>query len=90
VGASYPLSTAWTIDGTYAKLSYKDVANSDSSLLAVRSLYKMSKRTTLYVQVGAISNDSLANVSVSGGAPGSNPALGDSQTGVMLGVNHSF
>jgi predicted porin len=90
VGASYPLSPAWTIDGTYAKLSYKDVSNSDSSLLAVRSLYKMSKRTTLYVQLGAINNDSLANVSVSGGAPGSNPAFGDSQTGVMLGVNHAF
>ena len=90
VGASYPLSPAWTIDGTYARLSYKDIANSDSSLLAVRSLYKMSKRTTLYAQLGAISNGSLANVSVSGGAPGSNPALGDSQTGVMLGVNHAF
>lgn len=90
VGASYPLSPAWTIDGTYAKLSYKDVANFDSSLLVVRSLYKMSKRTTLYVQLGGISNDSLANVSVSGGAPGSNPALGDSQTGVMLGMNHAF
>lgn len=90
VGASYPLSPAWTIDGTYARLSYKDVSNYDSSLLAVRSLYKMSKRTTMYVQLGAISNDSLASVSVSGGAPGSNPALGDSQTGVMLGMNHAF
>lgn len=90
VGATYPLSPALTLDGTYAKLSYKDVSNFDASLFAVRTLYKLSKRTTLYAQLGRINNDSLANVSVSGGAPGSNPALGDSQTGVMLGVNHSF
>jgi predicted porin len=90
VGASYPLSASWSIDGTYAKLGYKDIANFDSSLIAVRSLYKMSKRTTLYAQLGKIDNDSLSNVSVSGGAPGSNPALGDSQTGLMLGVNHTF
>lgn len=90
LGAAYPLSSAWTVDGTVARLSYKDVDNSDASLLAVRALYKMSNRTTLYAQVGTIRNDSLSNVSVSGGAPGSNPALGGSQTGAMLGVNHTF
>lgn len=90
VGASYPLTPTWTVDGTFAKLSYKDVANADASLLAVRALYKISKRTTLYGQVGNIHNDSGSAVSVSGGAPGSNPALGDSQTGFMLGMNHAF
>ena len=90
VGASYPLTSAWTVDGTLAKLSYKDIDNNDSTLLALRSLYKLSKRTTLYAQVGRIHNESLANVSVSGGAAGSNPALGGSQTGVMLGINHTF
>lgn len=90
IGAAYPLSAAWTIDGTVAKLSYKNIDNYDSTLLAVRSLYKLSKRTTLYAQIGTIRNDSLVNVSVSGGAPGSNPALGGSQTGTMLGINHSF
>lgn len=90
VGASYPLSPVLTLDGTYAKLSYKDVSNYDSSLIAVRTLYKLSKRTTLYAQLGRVDNESLVNVSVSGGAAGSNPALGASQTGVMLGVNHTF
>lgn len=90
LGASYPLSSAWTVDGTYARLSYQDVSDSNSSLLAVRALYKLSQRTTLYATLGRIDNDKLANVSVSGGAPGSNPALGESQTGLMLGVNHSF
>ena len=90
LGASYPLSATWSIDGTYTKLSYKDIANFDSTLIAVRSLYKTSKSTTLYVQLGKIDNGSLTGVSVSSGATGSNPALGDSQTGLMLGVNHSF
>ena len=90
VGASYPLSPVLTLEGTYAKLAYKDVSNYDSSLIAVRTLYKLSKRSTLYAQLGRVDNDSLANVSVSGGAAGSNPALGASQTGVMLGVNHTF
>lgn len=90
VGAAYPLSPAWTIDGTVAKLHYKNIDNFDSTLLAVRSLYKLSKRTTTYVQIGAIRNDSLTNVSVSGGAPGNNPALGGSQTGAMVGINHTF
>ncbi|CAM3402765.1 porin [Polaromonas hydrogenivorans] len=90
IAAAYPLTSAWTIDGTVAKLSYKNFDNADSTLLAVRSLYKLSKRTTLYAQIGTIRNDSLANVSVSGGAPGSNPALGGSQTGTMVGINHTF
>lgn len=90
VGASYPLTPAWTIDGTYAMLKYKDVSNYDADLLAVRALYAMSKQTTLYAQVGSIQNDSLSAVSVSGGAAGSNPAAGGSQTGVMFGVNHRF
>ena len=90
IAAAYPVSPAWTIDGTVAKLSYKNINNFDSTLLAVRSLYKLSKRTTLYAQIGTIRNDSLTNVSVSGGAPGSNPALGGSQTGTMVGINHAF
>ncbi|TXT39442.1 MAG: porin [Comamonadaceae bacterium] len=90
VGAAYPLTPAWTLDGTYAKLSYKDIGNSDASLVVLRALYKMSKRTTVYAQLGSIQNDSASAVSVSGGAPGSNPAAGGSQTGVMFGMNHAF
>lgn len=90
LAASYPVTSALTFDGTYAKLAYNNIANYDSTLLALRSLYKLAKSTTVYAQVGMIDNDSLTNVSVSGGAPGSNTALGGSQTGVMLGINHTF
>ena len=90
LAAAYPVSPALTIDGTVARLSYKNTANFNATLLAVRSLYKLSKRTTLYAQIGTIRNDSLSNISVSGGATGSNPALGGSQTGTMVGINHTF
>jgi predicted porin len=90
LGATYPLSATWTLDGALMKLGYKEAANADAKLLAVRALYKASKRTTLYAQLGAIQNDDQSSISVSGGAPGSNPALGGSQTGLMLGVNHRF
>lgn len=91
VGASYPLTPALTLDGTLAKLSYKNVDNADSTLLALRALYSLSKRTTLYAQTGWIRNQSQASVSVSsGGAASSAPVAGGSQNGVMLGINHKF
>ncbi|MFM9901082.1 MAG: porin [Polaromonas sp.] len=90
LGAAYPVSSAWTVDGAIAQLRYRQVDHFDSTLLTVRALYKLSKRTTAYAQVGNIHNGSLTNVSVSGGAPGSNPALGGSQTATMIGLNHRF
>ncbi|MES2941945.1 MAG: hypothetical protein V4772_03635 [Pseudomonadota bacterium] len=41
-------------------------------------------------QLATIRNGSASAISVSGGAPGSNPALGGSQVGTMVGINHSF
>jgi len=91
VAAAYPLTPVLTLDGTLAKLSYKNVDNADSTLLALRALYSLSKRTTLYAQTGWIRNQSQASVSVSsGGAASSAPAAGGSQNGVMLGINHKF
>lgn len=90
VGAAYPLAPAWTLDGTLASLNYKNIDHYDATLIAVRSLYQLSRRTTLYAQVGMIRNDRLSNLSVSGGSPGSNPVFGGSQTGTMLGMSHTF
>jgi predicted porin len=90
VGASYAITPAWTVDGTVARLAYKNANNANSTLVAMRALYKLSKRTTVYGQLGHISNQSAVAVSVSGGATGSNPLAGGSQTGTMFGINHSF
>ncbi len=90
LGASYPLTPQLTLDGQWASLRYSDANDVNSTLLAARLVYSLSKRTAVYGQVGHISNDRLANVSVSGGAAGSNPALGSSQNGINFGVRHAF
>jgi predicted porin len=90
LGASYPLTPAWTLDGHVARLVYKDADNFDSTIVTVKTMYNLSKRTAVYAQIGTIRNDSRTNVSVSSGAPGSNPAMGGSQTGTMVGVRHTF
>lgn len=90
VGASYPITGNLTLDGQYLRLSYKSVSDADSQMLVARLSYALSKRTSIYTQVGHIRNDRLAAVSVSGGAAGSNPAAGASQTGFNVGVRHAF
>jgi predicted porin len=90
LGASYPLTPALTLDGQWASLRYKNFADGNSTLLSARLVYALSKRTAVYTQVGHISNDALAAVSVSGGATGSNPAAGGSQNGIGFGIRHAF
>jgi len=90
VGASYPLTGNLTLDGQYLRINYKSVNDFDSQMLVARLTYALSKRTALYTQIGHIRNDRLAAVSVSGGAAGSNPAAGASQTGFNVGVRHAF
>lgn len=90
LGASYALTPALTLDGQWSSLRYKNFDNGNSTLLSARLVYALSKRTAVYTQVGHISNDKLAAVSVSGGAAGSNPAAGGSQNGIGVGIRHAF
>ena len=90
LGAAYPLTKALTLDGQVMNLRYRNVADYDSTLVTARLVYSFSKRTAVYGQIGHISNDRRAAVSVSGGATGSNPAAGSSQDGLMVGMRHSF
>lgn len=88
-GASYSITPAWVIDGEAFKLDYKDSANG-ATLYAARASYLFSKRTTAYAMVGHIANDGTLAVSVSAGAAGGAPAAGGSQSGLALGLRHSF
>lgn len=90
VGASYPLTGNLTLDGQYLRLNYRAVDDADSQMLVARLVYSLSRRTAAYAQVGHIRNDRRAAVSVSGGAAGSNPAAGASQTGLNVGLRHAF
>lgn len=89
IGGAYAFTPAMVIDAEVLKLNVKNSSN-EALLVAVRGMYHFSKRTAGYLTVGNISNDGTLNLSVSGGAAGSNPAAGESQTGVMIGVRHAF
>ena len=89
-GVSYPVTPNLVAEGEWLTLRYRSVSEHDSSLLAARLVYSFSKRTAIYGQLAGIDNDSLAAVSVSGGAPGSNPAPGKSQRAVNVGLRHAF
>lgn len=90
VGLSYPVTPQLTLDGQLLSLRYRGASAFKSDLVALRALYSLSRRTTLYAQVGHIRNGASATVSVSGGQPGSNTAPGGSQTGVAFGLRHTF
>lgn len=89
LGGAYSVTPAFTLDAEVLKLDVKNSAN-EATLFAVRGLYSFSRRTVGYVTAGHISNDGTFNVSVSGGAPGSNPVAGGSQMGLMVGMRHAF
>jgi len=89
VGASYPIAAALVLDGQVFKLDTKNSANG-ATLYAVRATYHLSKRTAVYATAGHISNDGATALSVSNAAAGSAPAAGGSQTGLAVGVRHTF
>ncbi|MFG6487305.1 porin [Roseateles sp. BYS78W] len=89
LGASYPVTQAFTLDGEVFKLDYKGSAN-QATLFAVRGVYTLSKRTAVYATAGRIDNSGTLALGVSNGAAGNGPAAGGGQTGLALGVRHSF
>ncbi|BEU98797.1 porin (plasmid) [Acidovorax sp. DW039] len=89
LGAAYNITPNWVVDGEWFKLDYKNSAN-QATLLALRTTYHLSKRTAVYATAGHIANDGTLALSVSNAGTGSNPAAGGSQTGLGVGIRHSF
>jgi predicted porin len=89
LGAAYSMSPQWVLDGEVFRLKYKGSANK-ATMLAVRATHNFSKRTAVYATAGRINNDGALALSVSAGQAGSNPVAGGGQTGLALGVRHSF
>ncbi len=88
-GAAWTATAQLTLDGQLYRLDFDGSANR-SLLLAARVQFALSRRTTLYATAGAIDHQGTLDLSVSGGAPGSNTAPGGSQQGVSLGLRHVF
>lgn len=89
VGAAYPITPQFVLDGEVFQLDYKNSAN-QATLFALRGTYHLSKRTAVYATAGHISNDGTLALSVSNAAAGGTPAAGGSQTGIGVGIRHSF
>jgi predicted porin len=86
VGVSYPLSAQWILDGQINRYKINE-ANTASTLSVARVNYNLSKRTTVYGQVGYMQNSANAANSLD---PGGTVGVGLNQTGFMAGIRHSF
>jgi predicted porin len=75
-----------------AEAYYLDYRHSDNSawLGAVRAMYLLSKRTSVYLTAGYVDNSGQLNMAVSAGATGANPVAGGNQFGVTAGIRQSF
>jgi len=72
-------------------MRYGNATESSRSMFYVaRAKYALSKRTSTYVSVGYMQNKGNANLAAAGGAVNTNPARGQSQTSVMVGLRHDF
>jgi predicted porin len=89
VGASVNVTPALVLDAEAIKLAFKSSPNA-ATLLTLRATYKFSRRTDAYFSAGHIANDGSLAMSVSGGASGSAPIPGGSQSGLLAGIRHAF
>jgi predicted porin len=89
LGASYPFTPSLAFDAQIFRLNTKASSN-DATMPVLRLTYSFSKRTATYATIARINNGGTSAISVSGAAPGSNPAAGVDQNGVMIGMRHSF
>lgn len=86
---AYKAAPAVTVEGELLELRFKGSA--DAARLAVaRVTYSLSRSTALHASLGQIRNRGQLALSVSAGAPGSNPRPGASQSAFALGVRHAF
>lgn len=86
VGVSYPVMPAVVVDAQVSRLDVKDSDN-DATLVAVRGSYAFSKHTMVYAMAGRIRNGGSSAVSLSAGGT---VGAGLSQSGVAMGIRHSF
>jgi predicted porin len=85
-GASLPVAPLFTVDVELSRLDVKASA-ADSTMVALRGVYQLSKRSAVYAMAGHIRNRANAAVSLSAGGT---VGAGMSQSGVMTGIRHVF
>ncbi|WP_034411541.1 porin [Derxia gummosa] len=89
LGASVPVTAAWTFDGEAIRIVNSDQQRS-ASMLVGRGVYSFSKRTAVYAQLGWLDNGKGAQYTVSSGGGGTTPTAGTNQLGSFVGMRHTF
>jgi len=89
VALLHPLTPAITLEAQYYDFDYDDSDN-DARMLVLRGSYAFSKRTVAYVTSGLMRNQGASALSASVASPAYAPTPGRNQTGVMVGLRHSF
>jgi predicted porin len=59
-------------------------------MLALRAIYNFDDQLSTYVTLGYMGNDDKSGYGISGGGPGTSPAVGNKQDGVMVGARYHF
>ncbi len=90
LGLSTPVAGAFSVDAQLIALR-DERPDANARAVVVRGNYAFSRRTSAYALLGRVSNGGNAAYSVTAGEAASvAPVAGRGQTGVMLGLRHSF
>ena len=89
VAASYFVTPAFIVDGEVYHITNSE-HDTRATMGTLRTTYLLSKRTAVYAQGSYLANSAKAHYSVSAGGGGTTPTAGTGQTGVMVGIRHSF
>ena len=93
MGGSSSLGSAGVVKLQYALVDQENVGTRDSKAhhISLGYQHNLSKRTAVYGTVSYMDNKDVSAVALSGKGLGTIDArAGDSQTGVQVGIRHSF
>lgn len=82
-----PLASAFALQASLSRASeWKYRSDADATIMSLKGVYSLSKRTSLYALVTTVSNDDQSEIAV-GGLTG---VAGERSTGMAIGVSHKF
>ena len=84
-----PLSNAFALQASVSRArDWADVRNdADATIVALKGIYSLSKRTSIYALATTVSNDDKSAIAVGSGVTG---VAGERSSGLALGVTHKF
>lgn len=84
-----PLASAFTLQASVSRASEWQAIrdNADATIVALKGIYSLSKRTSLYALVTTVSNEDNSAIAVGGSVTG---VAGERSTGLAVGVSHKF